>query len=130
MECRQVRAAKPRGRRDKQSEAIETLAKARPLAVLSRDQRQAEGEKALVLVLKGPEVVLHWAGMVDLEAERQRLEREIGASEKEIARLEGGLKDAAFVSKAPAAVVEKERDKLQACEDKLVRLRQELAQLG
>ncbi len=113
-----------------QLEAIETLAKARPLAVLSRDQRQAEGEKALILVLKEAEVVLPWAGMVDLVAERQRLEREISANEVEIARLEERLKDAAFVSRAPAAVVEKERGKLQACEDKLVRLRQELAQLS
>jgi len=75
-------------------------------------------------------VVLPWAGMVDLEAERQRLEREIGASEAEIARLGERLKDAAFVSKAPAAVVDKERDKLQACEDKFKRLRQELTQLS
>ena len=113
-----------------QSQAIETLAKARPLAVLSRDQRQARGEKALVLVLKEAEVVLPWAGMVDLVAERQRLEREIGAGEKETARLEERLKDGAFLSKAPAEVVDKERGKLQACKDKFKRLRQELAQFG
>ena len=111
------------------SEAIETLAKARPLAVLGRDQRRAKDEKALVLVLKEAEVVLPWAGMVDLAAERQRLEGEVSAVENEIDRLEQRLKDGAFVAKAPAAVVEKERGKLQACKDKLVRLRQELAQL-
>ena len=113
-----------------QSEAIETLAKVRPLAVLSRNQRQAKGEKALVLVLKEAEVLLPWAGMVDLVAERQRLEREISANQAEIARLEERLRDGAFVSKAPTAVVEKERGKLQASKDKLVRLMQELAQLN
>jgi len=112
-----------------QSGVIEILARAQPLAVLSREHRQAKGEKALVLVLKEAEVVLPWAGMVDLVAEKQRLEREISTNQKEIARLEQRLKDAAFVSKAPAAVVGKERSKLQACEDKLLRLRQELAQL-
>ncbi|GAI16923.1 unnamed protein product, partial [marine sediment metagenome] len=60
----------------------------------------------------------------------QRLEREIGACEAEIARLGERLKDGAFLSKAPAEVVDKERGKLQACKDKLVRLRQELAQFG
>jgi valyl-tRNA synthetase len=112
------------------SEAIETLAKARPLAVLSRHQRQTKEEKALVLVLKEAEVVLPWAGMVDVAVERKRLESEISTLEKEIDRLEQRLKDAAFVSKAPAAVVDKERDKLQGYKDKLLRLKQELAQLS
>jgi valyl-tRNA synthetase len=113
-----------------QSEAIETLAKARPLAVLSREQRRAKDEKALVLVLKEAEVVLPWAGMVDLAAERQRLQGEISTVENELDRLEQRLKDKAFVTKAPPSVVDKERDRLQACKDKLVRLRQELAQLS
>ena len=113
-----------------QSEAIETLAKARPLDILGRNQRRAKDEKALVLVLKEAEVVLPWAGMVDLAAERQRLEGEISIVEREIIRLEQRLKDAAFVAKAPAAVVDKERGKLQTCNDKLVRLRQELAQIS
>jgi valyl-tRNA synthetase len=112
------------------SEAIETLAKARPLAVLSRHQRSATDEKALILVLKEAEVVLPWAGMVDVAAEGRRLEGEISTLDKEISRLEQRLKDAAFVSKAPAAVVDKERDKLQGYKDKLLRLKQELAQLN
>ncbi len=113
-----------------QSEAIETLAKARPLDILNRNQRRAKDEKALVLVLKEAEVVLPWAGMVDLAVERQRLEGEISIVEREIIRLEQRLKDAAFVAKAPAEVVDKERGKLQAFKDKLVRLRQELAQIS
>ena len=113
-----------------QSEAIETLAKARPLDVFSRKQRRAKDEKALVLVLKEAEVVLPWAGMVDLAVEKRRLEGEISIVEREIIRLEQRLKDAAFVAKAPAAVVDKERGKLQTCKDKLLRLRQELAQIS
>jgi valyl-tRNA synthetase len=112
------------------SESIETLAKARPLAVLGRGQRRAKDEKALVLVLKEAEVVLPWAGMVDLTVERQRLEGEISKVEDEIVRLEKRLKDTAFVAKAPAAVVEKERDKLKTFKDKLLRLKQELEQIG
>ncbi len=112
------------------SAVIETLAKARPLAVLSREQREAKEEKALVMVLKEADVVLPWAGMIDLAAEKQRLEGEINTVQNEIDRLEQRLKDAAFVSKAPAAVVEKERSKLQSYKDKVLRLEQELAQFS
>jgi valyl-tRNA synthetase len=112
------------------SEAMETLAKARPLSVLSRTERQTKEEKALVLVLKEAEVVLPWAGMVDVAVEKRRLEGEICTLGKEIERLEQRLKDAAFISKAPAAVVDKEQDKLQGFKDKLIRLRQELTQLS
>ncbi len=81
-------------------------------------------------MLKEAEVVLPWAGMVDLAAERRRLEGEIDIIGREIDRLEQRLKDTAFVSKAPAEVVEKEKGKLQTYKDKLLRLRQELAQLS
>jgi valyl-tRNA synthetase len=113
-----------------QAEAIETLAKAKPLTVLSRGQRQTQEEKALVLVLKEAEVVLPLSGMVDVVAERQRLEKEIGGMQGEISRLTQRLGDSAFTSKAPAAVVEKERSKLETLKDKLQRLQQELAQLS
>ena len=112
------------------SDMIEILAKAKPLAVLGRHQRSAKEDKALVLVLKEAEVVLPWAGMVDVAAEKRRLEGEISTRDREIERLEQRLRDAAFISKAPAAVVDKERGKLQAGKDKLVRLRQELKQLN
>ena len=112
------------------SAIIEALARARPVAVLSRDQRQTKEERAVVQVLKEAEVVLPWAGMVDLSAERQRLEKEINFAQEQVARLEHRLKDSDFVSKAPAMVVTKERDKLQDWKDKLHRLKQELAQLS
>jgi valyl-tRNA synthetase len=113
-----------------QAGAIETLAKAKPLTVLSRGQRQTQEEKALVLVLKEAEVVLPLAGMVDVVAEKQRLHKEIGGMQGEIGRLAQRLGDSAFTSKAPAAVVEKERGKLEALKDKLQRLQQELSQLS
>ena len=108
-------------------QVIETLAKARPLEILERTQRQTGTEKSLVLVLNKSEVVLPWSDMVDIDAERQRIEKEIAASKNDIDRLQNRLKDDAFVTKAPAAVVEKERERLKAYEDKLSRLEQELA---
>jgi valyl-tRNA synthetase len=113
-----------------QSAAIETLAKIRPLIILERQQRQSTEEKSLVMVLKESEVVLPLAGMVDIAAERQRLEKEICIISGEVERLEQRLKDEAFISKAPEAVVEKERNRLLSYKDKLQRLGQELAQLS
>jgi len=107
------------------SEVIQTLARARPVTFL--DSREAmERESVVALVLKESEVVIPMASMVDLAAERKRLEKEIEASQNEIARLEAKLKDKAFLSKAPPAVVNKERDKLAMTRDKAQRLREQL----
>jgi valyl-tRNA synthetase len=70
------------------------------------------------------------ASMVDLEAERKRQQKEIAETQAEVSRLEARLKDKAFLSKAPAVVVEKERQKLATRKDKLERLKQGLDKLG
>ena len=111
------------------SEVIQTLARARPVTFL--DSREAmKSENVVALVLKESEVIIPMASMVDLEAERKRLEKEIEESRNEVARLAARLKDKAFLSKAPAAVVNKERDKLATSKDKLERLKQGLDKLG
>ena len=84
-------------------------------------------KNSLVLVLKEAEVVIPMEGMVDLEAELRRLQKEIEQSQAEVARLEARLADREFLNKAPAAIVDKERGKLVERKDKLERLRQELA---
>jgi len=109
---------------------IETLAKVRPLTILGRQQRKPDEDKALVLVLKEAEVVVPLAGMVDRLAEEQRLMKESGEVNARIAQLDARLKDSAFLSKAPAQVIEKEKQKLAMLEDKLKRLLQELSQLS
>ena len=59
---------------------------------------------------------------VDLEAEARRAQARRAELEREIARAEGSLANDRFVAKAPAAVVQAERDKL-------ARLRRELDEL-
>jgi valyl-tRNA synthetase len=108
---------------------IETLAKARPLTILGRQKRESTKDKDLVLVLKEAEVVVPLAGMVDRLAEEQRLVKESAEIKERITQLEARLRDKAFSSKAPAQVVEKEKQKLALLEDKLKRLHQELSQL-
>jgi valyl-tRNA synthetase len=67
--------------------------------------------------------------MVDIEAEKKRIQKEIEQFEGEVVRLEGRLKDEAFLSKAPVQVVEKERANLAAKQEKLEKLKEHLAHL-
>jgi valyl-tRNA synthetase len=109
------------------SQAIQSLAKASPVTLLDRRQESTESKDVLVLVLKEAEVVIPMAGMVDLEAEKQRLQNELEQGEAELTRLEARLNDSQFLAKAPAKVVDKERQKLYNLTDKLQRLRQQIS---
>ena len=111
------------------SETIQTLARARPVTFPDSRQGAQPSENALVLVLKESEVIIPMESMVDLNAERQRLQDEIGNGQAEVARLEARLGDRAFLTRAPAAVIDKERQKLYTLTDKLERLKQQLFKL-
>jgi valyl-tRNA synthetase len=100
--------------------AIQTLARAR-LTIL--DKRPSKSvQDALVTVLKETEVVVPMASMFDPEAEKKRIGKEIEELNAGINRLEQRLKDEAFLSRAPAAIIEKERARLADRKDKLKRL--------
>jgi valyl-tRNA synthetase len=86
--------------------------------------------KALALVTAGVEAYLPLAGMVDLEREQARLNKELEAVEGDIARAQGLLENERFVAKAPAEVVEKERAKLAAAEERKAALAARLEMLA
>ncbi len=113
-------------------QAIETLARVRPLTILDNWEGHeiAAEEVGAFMVYRGVEVILPRGGLFDPGAERKRLEKEMRGGEGEIARLEGKLRDDNFLSRAPANIVEREREKLIARKDKVERLRQRLAELG
>jgi valyl-tRNA synthetase len=67
--------------------------------------------------------------MFDLEVERKRLSREIEQAQAEVTRLGTMLKNKAFLAKAPAVVIDKERDKLGVIKDKLRRIKEQFARL-
>ena len=82
-------------------------------------------EDAATLVIGEVEIYLPLAGMVDAEEERARLQKELSEAEAQIARLEK-LLASDFAIKAPAAVVQKERDKLTEWQAAAEKLRQQL----
>ncbi|MBI2852242.1 MAG: valine--tRNA ligase [Chloroflexi bacterium] len=109
-------------------QAIETLSRARP--VIINEAKPAAGvENAVAIVLTEAEVAVPLASMIDLEAEKQRLQKEIDQCRAEIGRLDARLQDNAFLTKAPPAVVNKERDKLTALRDKVGKLEEEAGRL-
>jgi valyl-tRNA synthetase len=85
---------------------------------------------ATALVAGGAEVYLPLAGMVDLAEERTRLSNELERVEADIARRQAKLANANFVQRAPANVVQGERDLLQNAEDTAAKLRQQVAALA
>jgi len=112
------------------AETIQRLAKARPVSFFESREEMPPGDNVLALVLKSSEVIIPMESMVDPEAERRRLEGEIAQTGAEVARLEARLEDEAFLTKAPPAVVAKERDNLNVRKDRLERLQQRLDGLG
>jgi valyl-tRNA synthetase len=108
---------------------IVALARVRPLHIVSQPG-DAPQEGVVTAVIKDSQVVLPMGGMFDLEAERQRLEKQIAAAEAEVERLQGKLTNEEFLAKAPAAVVEREREKLAAAQARLAGLRERLTELG
>ncbi len=91
-------------------EQVVTLARLETLEL--GDALAPGGSDPRAITPAGIEAAMHLGGAIDPAVERQRLERKRDELLSEAARAEGKLANEAFVSKAPAAVVEKERAKL------------------
>lgn len=71
----------------------------------------AAPENAMAAVVNSAKVYLPLKGLIDVEKELARLQKELDGAEKEAKRAAGKLGNQNFLSKAPAAVVEKEKTK-------------------
>ena len=77
----------------------------------------------------GAALALDVKGLIDLPAERARLAKEIAAQASDIDKTAPKLANADFVGRAPAEVVEENRDRLAAAEQAKARLEAILARL-
>ncbi|WP_237387687.1 valine--tRNA ligase [Xenorhabdus sp. Sc-CR9] len=120
---------------DAQRRVTENLNFIQAMGRLSAVTVLAAGEEAPVSVTKlinGAEVLIPMAGLVDKEAELARLDKEIEKLDKEISSIEGKLANEGFVSRAPEAVVAKERERLatnNAAKEKLLAQKETIAAL-
>ena len=108
---------------------IEALARARPLHVVAT-RAEAPDAQVVTQVLDHAQVVLPLGGLVDLGQERARLDKQIAEAAQHGARIQGKLSNQGFTSKAPAAVVARERERLRELEQRLDGLRERRADLG
>ncbi|MDQ6954326.1 MAG: valine--tRNA ligase [Mariprofundaceae bacterium] len=106
-----------------QQRVLMSLAKLESLTWLPAD---AEVEKAAVAPLADAKVFLPLAGLVNVDEELARIEKNITKTTKDVDGLKGRLSNPKFVDSAPKAIVAKVRDDLAAGERKLSEL--EIAQ--
>ncbi|MFN3880365.1 MAG: valine--tRNA ligase [Nitrincola lacisaponensis] len=103
------------------------------LAKLEQIDLLAEGAEApmsATALVGQMEILVPMAGIIDKDAELARLQKELDKLNKEIARLDGKLSNAGFVSKAPADVVEKERAKLSEMQSAATRLQEQYQRIA
>jgi valyl-tRNA synthetase len=80
-------------------------------------------------VVQGAEVYVPLEGLIDLDRERTRLSKEVSRLENLLTQVSRKLENPNFVSRAPAEVVEKERQKKQTYQIDLEKIRRNLASL-
>ena len=108
-------------------EAYMTLASASE-AVVQAD-KTGIGEDAVSVVIPGATVYLPLEDLVDFEKEKERLTKEKERLTKELARSKGMLSNEKFLSKAPEAKVQEEKDKLAKYEQMMDQVEERLAQM-
>jgi valyl-tRNA synthetase len=75
-------------------------------------------------------VIIPLAGLIDLEAERARLRKELAKAAQDAAKTASKLGNADFVARAKEEVVAENRDRLAATEAEIVRLKAAVARIG
>ncbi|KUJ72897.1 valine--tRNA ligase [Thiomicrospira sp. WB1] len=105
---------------------LKKLARLERIETIASDEQAPESAVALVGEMK---VLIPMAGLIDKDAELSRLDKGIQKLSKELDRLNGKLNNENFVSKAPAAVVDKEKLKRDDAESALKNLKDQYAKI-
>jgi valyl-tRNA synthetase len=105
-------------------------ARIRSLLRLDTVDPAAEGFTASASIeIEGITAELDVAGVIDVAAERRRMEKDLAAARAEAEQAERKLANADFTAKAPAAVVDKTRQRLETAQADIARLEQRLASI-
>lgn len=101
------------------TEYIKRLAAGEKVELIDKD---LDDSSMVSIVCDAGNVYLPMNELIDFEKEIARIEGEIELTKKEISRAKGMLTNEKFVSKAPEAVVQKEKDNLEKNNEKLEQL--------
>ncbi|MGN0262019.1 MAG: valine--tRNA ligase [Eggerthellaceae bacterium] len=83
-----------------------------------------------VTLASGLEIFVILTGLVDFDAERARLKKELKGLEGDVAKFSKKLSNPGFLAKAAPEIIEKDRAKLADLSDKLERVKGQLAEIG
>ena len=81
--------------------------------VTVQSEAPADAGKMVACVTQACQVLMPMADLVDLDKERERLEKELENAENMVKRTQAKLQNESFVSRAPQNVVDAEKEKLQ-----------------
>jgi len=112
---------------DYQVEYIKKLGKVEELKI---DKKLVKPKASVSAVITDCEIYIPLEGLIDLDVERQRLQKEITRLEGSLAGIEKKLSNEKFVNGAPADVVEKERTKQRDWQENLGKLKEILENLN
>ena len=99
-------SAETRERAQRQGDVVRRLAR---LADISFADRAPEG--AMQLLVRGEVAALPLKGVIDLAAEKTRLDKELAKADADIKRVDAKLANEKFVANAPEEIVEEEKEK-------------------
>jgi valyl-tRNA synthetase len=106
------------------SEFIQRLARVADISFAD-----AVPQGAVQLVVRGEAAALPLKGVIDLDAERARLAKEMTKADADIARVDGKLNNPNFVSRAPEEVVEEEKEKREEAQARKAKIAEALQRL-
>jgi valyl-tRNA synthetase len=110
---------------NQQSATIAALAGLDPSQITIQQSLTDKPADSIALVVGSVEIYIPLAGTVDLANDKPRLEKELKEAQSHIERLEK-LLASDFASKAPAALVAKEREKLEGYKDTAAKIQAQL----
>jgi valyl-tRNA synthetase len=119
-----VAGRETRERAGRWGEAIKRLARLSGISFVDTPPRGA-----VQLLVRGEIAALPLAGVIDLNAERARLEKELGKIADDISRIDGKLGNADFMARAPEEVVEEQREKREEAQSRQAKVREALERL-
>jgi valyl-tRNA synthetase len=105
--------------------AIRLLARVQDLQCQPAGEPPAAAAKAVVMSADwgSLDLVMPLTGLIDFKEEARRLNREMDKLSRELAQVQKKLTNEDFLSKAPAEVVSREQERLQALNEKLSKLK-------
>ncbi|MEO8457486.1 MAG: valine--tRNA ligase [Chloroflexota bacterium] len=108
---------------------VEALARVRPFHVVATPA-DAPSDQVASAVLDKAQVILPLAGLIDLDAERARVQKQLDEAQAHVNRISGKLNNGDFRAKAPASVIAREEESLTAAQSRLAALQQRMSELG